>query len=347
MRYTLLVSLFFISLFPAPAEASIFGWLTGNTAPTPTASQVDYQKPENSQTVKLLQAAVNPDPNPTKGQSDLTVVSGEALLNETGPLGSLADISTDTPTSDQISIYTVRKGDTLPAIAKMFNVTVNTIRWANDISASGIKEGDVLTILPISGVQYVVKKGDTVASVAKKYKADKDEIIAFNELTSSSTLSEGDVLILPDAEIPTVVKPATPGLTRAQIAAHVNPLRGATNVPDYPGYYIRPIVGGVETQGLHGYNAVDLASPIGTTIRAAADGTVIVAKRSGYNGGYGNYVVILHDNGTQTLYGHMQTVVVSQGDTVSQGQKIGTIGITGKSTGPHVHFEIRGAKNPF
>lgn len=80
---------------------------------------------------------------------------------------------------------------------------------------------------------------------------------------------------------------------------------------------------------------------------AAADGVVIVSKNTGWNGGYGTYVVIAHDNGTQTLYAHMSRTIVYVGQRVKKGQMIGNLGSTGKSTGPHVHFEIRGAVNPF
>jgi murein DD-endopeptidase MepM/ murein hydrolase activator NlpD len=103
----------------------------------------------------------------------------------------------------------------------------------------------------------------------------------------------------------------------------------------------------VKTQGIHGHNAVDLASSYGTNIMAAADGTVIVAKIGGWNGGYGNYVVINHPNGTQTLYAHMSSISVSVGQGVTQGESIGRMGETGDATGVHVHFEIRGAPNPF
>ena len=103
-----------------------------------------------------------------------------------------------------------------------------------------------------------------------------------------------------------------------------------------------------QTQNIHGYNAVDLAAPTGTPIMAAADGTVIVAKSGGWNGGYGSYVVIQHGNGSQTLYAHMSKVAAYDGESVVQGQVIGYVGETGDATGPHVHFEIRdGIRNPF
>src|SRR5690606_1590516 len=102
----------------------------------------------------------------------------------------------------------------------------------------------------------------------------------------------------------------------------------------------------VVTQGLHGYNGIDLGAPVGTGVYASAGGSVILAKSSGWNGGYGNYIIISHDNGTQTLYSHLSSVNVSLGQRVSQGDLIGAVGSTGKSTGPHLHFEVRGASNP-
>jgi murein DD-endopeptidase MepM/ murein hydrolase activator NlpD len=113
------------------------------------------------------------------------------------------------------------------------------------------------------------------------------------------------------------------------------------------GFFIWPVGGGVKTQGLHGYNGIDIGAPKGTPIYASAGGVVIVSRDSGWNGGYGEYVVIAHDNGVQTLYGHMSRVVAQAGTHVDQGDIIGYIGQTGKATGPHLHFEVRGAKNPF
>jgi murein DD-endopeptidase MepM/ murein hydrolase activator NlpD len=101
-------------------------------------------------------------------------------------------------------------------------------------------------------------------------------------------------------------------------------------------------------QSIHGWNAVDIAAARGTPILAAAEGTVIVVRdNGGWNGGYGNYVVITHPNGTQTLYAHMTNAIVVTGQVVSNGEIIGFVGKTGFATGPHLHFEVRGAKNPF
>jgi len=294
---------------------------------------------QNVQTMFLPRGAYNLDPNPSKGGGDITIVDGSALLSEEGPAGTLADIEEYVPQNHQISVYIVREGDTLSGIAEMFNVSVNTIRWSNDIARSGtIRAGQTLTILPITGVKYTVKSGDTLASIAKKYSGDLDEITQFNGIAADASLAVGMEVIIPDGEIPTQVAPRTTSSTSIARSAAA---------PTYAGYYMRPISGGVKTQGIHGYNGVDLASSYGTSIVASASGEVIIVKNSGWNGGYGNYVVIKHSNGTQTLYSHNASNIVSVGQSVVQGQVIAYMGSTGRSTGPHVHFEVRGAINPF
>jgi len=289
----------------------------------------------NSQTIPLLRAAQNYDPNPSKGGGDIIIVDGSALLSEAGPSGTMANIE-DQPVSDQISIYVVREGDSLSQIASMFNVSTNTIIWANDIKrGSHIQSGQTLVILPITGVRYTVISGDTLRSITKKYQGDLDEIVAYNDIDADIKLSVGQVVIIPDGEI------AAPKYTGSTSIA-----RG-TSGPSYKGYYINPLPGGTKTQRLHGYNAVDIGAPSGTPIIASASGTVIISKSSGWNGGYGKYIVIKHNNGTQTLYSHNSQNISYPGQKVIQGQVIGYVGLTGKSTGPHVHFEIRGAYNPF
>jgi murein DD-endopeptidase MepM/ murein hydrolase activator NlpD len=214
-------------------------------------------------------------------------------------------------------------------------VAVNTIKWANDIKGSTLTVGQTLVILPITGIRHTVKSGETIQSIAKLHKGDVDEIVQYNNLAIDEKLKIGDVIIVPDGEAPATV--SVSGGTKN------------TSQPSYSGYYMRPIIGGVKTQGVHGHNGVDLASTLGANILASADGEVIIA-RTGWNGGYGTYIVIKHGNGTQTLYGHLSGLAVSAGQTVRQGQVIGYMGRTGSVKGPtgvHLHFEIRGARNPF
>jgi murein DD-endopeptidase MepM/ murein hydrolase activator NlpD len=296
-------------------------------------------RPVNSQNMNLLQASNSPDGEKGRGGADVNVVGGTALLADAGPSGALPDVDDVDEGQDEISIYEVREGDSFSSIAKMYNVSVNTILWANNLNKkTTLKIGQSLVILPVSGVSHTVKKGDTLEKIAKLYKGDADEIRDFNGLENDTVLVAGSVVIIPDGEIaaaqPQVVRQAT------------SKLRGASG-PAISGYFASPLEHYTKTQGLHGYNGVDLATYLGAPIHAAADGDVIVSRQGGYNGGYGNYVVIRHPNGTQTLYAHMQSTAVSQGQHVSQGQTVGYLGNTGRSTGPHLHFEVRGARNPF
>ncbi len=308
--------------FAHKANAGVFSFLSNVLSGTESIDN-STESHTNSQKLSILQAPLAA--KLAVGGAEITIVDNSALEYE-------SDSGTDGYKTDQISTYIVHEGDTLSQIAKMFGVSVNTIVWANDIKNGVISPGDDLVILPVSGVKHKVKEGDTLQSIAKKYDADLGEVLSFNGLGSDAKLAVGQEIIVPNAEVETVSK------TLVKTGGTINS----------SGYFIRPIAGGHKSQGIHGYNGVDLAAPVGTNIVAAAGGKVIVSKSNGaYNGGYGNYVVISHPNGTQTLYAHMKNVNVSVGQTVKQGDLVGTIGMTGRTTGPHVHFEIRGTKNPF
>lgn len=283
----------------------------------------------NSQTMDLLAGYLNTNPTSIGGPS-LAIVDSTTLSASGNDEGS-AFVDPGHSGSGAITTYVVREGDTLGKIAEIFNISVNTIVWANDLKGKTLQVGQELVVLPISGVKHTVKSNDTLASIAKKYKGDLEDIISYNNIAAGQKLAVGDTIIIPDGVVS----------TSATVIATSNTQKVTS------GYYLRPLRGGVKSQGIHGYNAVDIAAPAGTPLMASADGIVIIARTSGYNGGYGLYVVIKHNNGTQTVYGHMSQVSVSVGESVEQGQVIGAVGNTGRSTGSHVHFEIRGAKNPF
>ena len=243
-----------------------------------------------------------------------------------------------------IHMYKVAEGDTLSSIAEKFDVSVNTIRWANNIGIKGtISIGQNLVILPIDGIQYTVKKGDTIGGIAKKFEADQAEILDYNDLEDPSQISIGMKLIIPDAEPIQPEKPATKPQVKTPSNTSTKPSVSSDAVR---GRYVHPIPNSRLTQGFHGKSSVDFGAPVGTSVRAAAEGTVILAK-TGYNGGYGTYIIVDHGNGTQTVYAHLSKLLVSVGDKVSQGEKIALSGNTGRSTGPHLHFESRGVANPW
>ena len=225
--------------------------------------------------------------------------------------------------------YIVLPGDTPQSVADQFKVSLNTILWANNISKnSALKAGQSIVVLPVSGVVHVVRSGNTIGEIAKIYKAKVDDIVSFNNLSNEADIFLGDILIIPDGTMPAKAAPSAP----------------QTAVPD--SFFIYPAEG-IITQGLHYFNAVDLANKCGSPIYATASGKVQRAvANGGWNFGMGNYVTILHSGGISTYYGHLMTLFVKPGDLVNIGDRIGLMGSTGKSTGCHVHFEVVGAKNP-
>jgi len=230
--------------------------------------------------------------------------------------------------------YAVQPGDTVESIAKNFNVSVNTLLWANSISKNtSLKASQTLVILPVSGIMHIVKNGDTISQISKTYKAKVDDVISFNNLAGEGDIFIGDTLIIPEGILPQKLTPSI-------------------HVPLADNFFIFPAEGHI-SQRLHFYNAVDLANKCGTPIYAAASGVVQRAVANGkWNLGMGNHVTILHTNGTVTYYGHLMNLFVKSGERVSVGDRIGLMGGApgmlgaGKSTGCHVHFQVTGASNP-
>lgn len=322
---------------PFSVHAGIFD-VFFDTASAKGAETPLFIHDESAQLVPLLRAANHADPNPAKGGGDI-IVSDGALVPH-GDIDGKDELVNTKTVNGEISVYVVREGDTLSQIADMFDVSAKTILWANDISnLNTIRPGDTLVILPITGVRHVVKKGDTIATIAKKYSGDVDDILGYNQLASAEDIAVGDTIVIPDGTI-TAPAPTKSGSSKGSSGGKVASGGGSAG-------FTHPLPGSVRSQGIHGYNGVDLAAPAGTPILAAAAGEVIVARSSGWNGGYGNYVVVKHPNGTQTLYAHNSRNAVAVGDTVVAGEVVGYVGSTGRSTGNHVHFEVRGARNPF
>jgi murein DD-endopeptidase MepM/ murein hydrolase activator NlpD len=320
-------------------------------------TKADDADSSTSSTVESLDTALQPvvscasvtqsDNNSIVGTADTndTVdASGDCLVPQTSHISDGVD---EDYSSDQTSVYVVRDGDSISDIAKMYDVSVDTIRWANDLKKGDkLKAGELLVILPVSGIQHTIEKGDTIKSLAKLYKADADDIAQYNGVAEDSILAIGNTIIIPDAEMSDEGGDTPAPDIAANVARGQNYYASSTLAND-SGYFSPPIsrLIGRLTQGLHSHNAVDIGAPKGTPIYAAAAGTVLFAKY-GWNGGYGNLVIIDHTNGTQTYYAHQSKLVAYAGEGVDQGEVIGYVGSTGHSTGPHLHFEVRGAQNP-
>ncbi len=233
-----------------------------------------------------------------------------------------------------IMVYTVKSGDTLSTIAEKFGISIDTIKWENNLKTDKIKPGQKLRILPVTGVSHRVKKGETIYSIAKKYKTSPQAIVdfPFNYFKDEEnfTLEVGQLLIVPDG-----IKPEEKPRRRRVID------RLKSVIKESIGKFLWP-VGGRITQRYHWYHrAIDIANPAGPGIKAAAAGRVVYAGWTKNKGGYGLHVIIDHGDGYVTLYAHMRKLYVKTGQKVSKGQVIGLMGSTGRSTGTHVHFEIR------
>jgi LysM repeat protein len=331
---------------PFPAKANVFSDIFGTSD---VLASVDQNYLKNSQSMDLLEANVSSasifsdkkvkEKDEVDLSKEVKIVADSALSPSSSLMSPSSDIAdSGEPISDQVSVYVVRKGDTIAQIAQMFNVSTNTILWANDLKkGEKLVEGDTLFILPVSGVSHTVLKGQTLKGIAKKYNVEVSDIARLNGIADDVKLVTGDELIIPDAEIVNIEAPKTKTVI----------VKSTTKTPVkvLVGYFINPVPNYKrKSQGLHGKNGVDLAAPTGTPIVASASGVVLLARK-GYNGGYGNMVIIKHPNGTQTLYGHMVRLGTTTGASVNQGEVIGYVGSTGRSTGPHLHYEVNGARN--
>ena len=336
----------FLFFHPREANAGIcfwgYGWCKANTKSLAFINEISASSaPKKNESVwgSFFPPSV---PGNNFGDTALAIIEESALLAHTNPAGIMRDGVGGG--EDAIFVYEVQPGDTLSSIASSFEVTVNTILWANDIpNSSRIKIGDKLIILPVSGVRHEIKKGDTVSGIAKRYDGNVADIMVFNGLSSEEGLVIGETIIIPDGELagsPAISYPKAPAPTLSKL-------------PNLIGFFMKPILNARRSRGIHGKNGVDLVNSdasgpsCGRPVFSSAEGTVLIAKNSGWNGGYGKYVVISHNNGVQTLYAHLKQIFVTVGKIVPQGETIAQVGSTGNSTGCHVHFEVRGAKNPF
>lgn len=307
----------------------------------------------NSQNMPLLESNMTPELKNGVNDIYINIVDDGALEAKVGPSGTEADIDSAVSSSDPITIYVVKDGDTLDGIAKANKTTKQAIIYANsDIPRSELlKTGQSLVIFSIKGVIYKVQKGDTVEGIAKKYKISSDDILEYNLLKSSKDLKYGQEILLPG--ITSLPKEKTSNnsssSSKNQSSAKKAPTSNTSSGKITSGYiWPFPAGAGRVSQGLHDGAAYDFAAPVGTPIYAIRSGTILTVKSSGYNGGYGQYVVMNFDNGAQAIFAHMSRTSATPGQKVNQGDIIGYVGSTGRSTGPHVHIEFRGGwRNPY
>jgi murein DD-endopeptidase MepM/ murein hydrolase activator NlpD len=220
--------------------------------------------------------------------------------------------------------YTVQKGDSVSKIAVNNGISMDAIIASNGITnAKRLAEGQVIRIPNMDGIPYTVLQGDSLAKISAAQDVPLEAILDANDIRTD-TITAGTVLFIPGARM------RKEDLKLALGEFFIYPIRGRLSSPY--GWRNDPI------SGVRRYHAaLDLAAATGTPIKAAMDGTVSTV---GINSVYGKYIIISHGSGFQTLYAHLSVVSVAQGSRISQGLKIGEVGSTGYSTGPHLHFAV-------
>lgn len=292
--------------------------------------------------VAVISAPIIVNEYPTSASSGavLGAVAPSAAANSQTDITNIDTVTTESEKLPRdVQNYTVQGGDTVSSIAKKFStpnnqIDVTSINYLNDFENDHVlRPGDTIKIPPTSGIIVTVKSGDTIASLAKKYGLLSSQPIVdwpYNDFANDETfaLTAGQTLVIPGGKPPEVVP----------VAPVYRSVQSPTLFAGGSGQFIWP-TSGIITQYFSGYHpADDIANSRGTPILAADSGRVISVLYDNY--GYGHHVQIDHGNGYKTLYGHMGVILVHEGDNVSRGQQIGYMDSTGRSTGPHLHFEV-------
>jgi len=278
-----------------------------------------------------------------EGQGSQTVISA-AVFGDSFSTSQAEEVSRFR--GGEIIRHVVADGETISSIATRYNLDSTTVMWENDLTDNSVlKPGQELRILPVDGLRHKVARGETIYSIAKKYGLDsaQAQVIVdypFNEFINDETfeLATGQQIMIPGGVPPQTAAP----VRKIAQPTPVDVVQGAGS-----GQFLWPAAGTI-TQGYSFYHkAIDIANRSAGPILAADSGTVIGAGWLD-NSGYGNRVMIDHGNGFVSLYAHMSVVQVSAGQQVSRGSVLGQMGSTGRSTGTHLHFEIRkgGLLNP-
>lgn len=277
--------------------------------------------------------------------NNVSTIEGGILVAD--DMGYLVKINPQTDDSNRIgmtdfALHTVESGETLSVIAEHYGVSSKTIMWENNLAnPNNLKIGQKLMVPPVDGVSYKVTQGDTLDGLADKYDIAVDSIVVQNAVEA---LTVGETIFLPGAEPlnPVIIvqdgrNVSTYTDDRSYSAA------SSTAVPAIGKIFIFPTIGSITQGYVGGHHALDVANRSMPPVWSAGGGTVTKASVGTWGGGYGNHVIIDHGNGVKTLYAHLNTVNVSVGDWVNQGDTIGQMGNTGRvygATGIHLHWEV-------
>ena len=353
LSFSLLLGAFFT---PFTANAAFFSSIFGNQVSAADTMDTPSQSTQNSQTMALLQANVSSaslfqEKNGAKDNStdEINVNTDNISDNALKSVGVSDGRDAIDSSCGDITIYKVIENDSISKVAKMLDVTENTVLVANSMKKKLVKD-DVLFIPTVSGVKITVTKGQTLQSIAKRYKVNINDIAFCNGIAPDTKLAINAELVIPGGDSMADEGGDKPAPNLGSALSRDLQYYATHSLPELVDYFIYPLPIGVghKTQGLHGpgHRGIDYGAPKGTPIYASAKGVVSITCK-GWCGAYGTMAIIDHpDKDTKTLYAHMSKIAVHTGDEVTQGQTIGYVGSTGHSTGPHLHFEVFYFKNP-
>lgn len=268
---------------------------------------------------------------PGRSVNPWEVESTPSVLSATTESGAIETLVSE-KVRDSIKEYKIEEGDTVASISKKFGVSVETIRWQNNLVGDKIKVGKVIEILPVTGMAHRVNKGDTVYSIAKKYDSSAQSVVdfPFNTFSNDETfeLAIGQIVIVPDGVKPQII-------TTSPRLRQLTPDAGSVVAS---GSFVWPTAGTISQNFAWYHTGLDVANKSAPSVLAADSGRVTYAGCLTY--GYGCHVKIDHGNGFVTLYAHLQQINVSVGQSIGRGSLVGKMGSTGRSTGTHLHFEV-------
>ncbi|MFQ5399867.1 MAG: peptidoglycan DD-metalloendopeptidase family protein [Anaerolineae bacterium] len=317
-------------------------------SPTPSSNNLTEPLLSSEETAAAGEGLATPMPTP-----HVTVLAGHTSSSPYHVINDLSLAPVLNPHTYQVKpphhkfkTYVVERGDTPVKIADKFGISPETLLGGNpwlSQESNRLQAGSELVILPMDGVLHEVRPGETLEEIAAQYDVPVEDMIAYepNNLEFPYRLQPGTKLLVPGAEIAVFYWTAPKTVASSGGSGRPKPITNFGVVGT--GVFSWPVGGHCITQYYwYGHPAIDLALPEGTAVRAADTGTVTYASwAAGTYYDYGNLIVINHGNGYETLYAHLSNIGVYPGQVVEKGQWIGATGDTGRSSGPHLHFEVR------
>lgn len=297
-----------------------------------TISDLQQSYLDNLDAFRPLPTALSENNNEEDIDEPLIAQDGTAIVKP-----DIAQTEISKQPRKEVIEYIIKSGDSISTIAQEFGISVNTILWENNLSVySVIRPGNILRILPFTGLSHSVASGENIASISKKYSIDAEKILAVNDVEDGSKLKIGQKLLIPDGKKPYVAPKTTESYTG------ISAIKDLIKSPDAkpaPGNKMNWPTEGTRITQYYSWKhyGLDIANKIGTPLYAADAGVV---EKAGWGTGYGNQILVDHGGGKKTRYAHLSKFYVKEGQKVSKGETIGAMGSTGWSTGSHLHFEV-------